>query len=282
MTYPYPRPEPHDRDASKPFPVGAPPDNVPPLYDPFLHQAPPPKKFPWLLVIAGITIVSFVAAGVGVVWMLSRPRHKELAYEPFGGVAPTVVPHTPAEPSPAPSAAVPQPQGPSSAAPSATVAPSGAPLATREKQIGTLTVVDLGTKSSTPLADALSAERSKAQKEGQQLLVMTTQFGSKLLDDFERTLPDPRMQTALSKVRLVRVDSRDYDAELTELGMGTTSYPWFFLLGPDLIPRDGINGGEWDDDIAVNIAPVLGAFVKGTYKTRRERWKPPPGKGITL
>ena len=40
--------------------------------------------------------------------------------------------------------------------------------------------------------------------------------------------------------------------------------------------------GEWDDDIPVNIAPVLGPFVRGNLTKRREPWHPPPGSGIAL
>ena len=45
---------------------------------------------------------------------------------------------------------------------------------------------------------------------------------------------------------------------------------------------DGINGGEWDDDIAINIAPVLGPFVRGTYAKRRSPWKKLPRPGGTV
>ncbi len=53
-------------------------------------------------------------------------------------------------------------------------------------------------------------------------------------------------------------------------------------LGVNLTPRDGIDGGEWDDDIAQNIAPVLGAFVRGKYPARREAWKAVRGSGMRL
>ena len=43
-----------------------------------------------------------------------------------------------------------------------------------------------------------------------------------------------------------------------------------------------IHGGEWDDDIPPNIAPVLGAFVRGKYGTRRYPWQPLPGSGMRL
>ena len=65
-------------------------------------------------------------------------------------------------------------------------------------------------------------------------------------------------------------------------GVSYGGVPWFFLLAPGLSPRDGISGGEWDADVAPNIAPVLGAFVRGRYAERREAWRPVPGSGMAL
>ena len=79
-------------------------------------------------------------------------------------------------------------------------------------------------------------------------------------------------QEALADVRLVRIDLHVFRDELAGLKMATDLYPGFFLLGPDMRPRDGIHGGEWDEDIARNIAPVLSAFVKGKYTQRRQDW----------
>jgi hypothetical protein len=39
---------------------------------------------------------------------------------------------------------------------------------------------------------------------------------------------------------------------------------------------DLIDGGEWDADVPENIAPVLGAFVRGTYSNRRHARAPAP------
>jgi hypothetical protein len=74
---------------------------------------------------------------------------------------------------------------------------------------------------------------------------------------------------------LVRVDLNVFGDELKQLRMPTNLYPAFFLLGPDNRPIDAVHGGEWDDDVAENIAPVLGAFVRGEYKKRRHpEWSP--------
>ncbi len=145
-----------------------------------------------------------------------------------------------------------------------------------------MTLVDFGIDEGKTLRELVGAERAAASKEGQTLLMMATRHGSTLLKDFDASLPDPLMQEALAKVRLVRVDSAYFEVELVEMGVPTESYPWFLVMGGDLVPRDGINGGEWGDDVARNIAPVLGPFVRGTYKKRREMWKPPPSKGVQL
>jgi hypothetical protein len=90
------------------------------------------------------------------------------------------------------------------------------------------------------------------------------------------------MQTALAGVRLVRVDGILFHEDLDALRVPHDDIPGFFLLAPDLTPRDGIDGGEWGDDIAPNIAPVLGAFVRGKYAVRRSPWTPLPPSGVSL
>jgi hypothetical protein len=95
------------------------------------------------------------------------------------------------------------------------------------------------------------------------------------------SLSDPEMQTALDHVRLVRVDRDPFEDDLAELQIPSKPFPGFFLLDSDLKVKDGINGGEWGDDIAGNIAPVLGPFVRGNYANRRSPWKKLP-RGTVL
>ena len=83
------------------------------------------------------------------------------------------------------------------------------------------------------------------------------------------------MQQALRDVRLVRVDLEVFREELERLRIPTRLYPGFFMIGPDTRPVDAIHGGEWDEDVAENIAPVLGSFVRGQYTERRHaEWSP--------
>lgn len=155
------------------------------------------------------------------------------------------------------------------------------PKTTTTRRQGAITIVDVGV-SAASLKEALAKERAEAERGGETLLLMTTGARCEPCQGFDASLADPLMQTALSHVRLVRVEVSTFAEDLEALKVPSSEIPGFFLLSLELTPRDGINGGEWDDDIARNIAPVLGAFVRGKYTSRRHAWKPLTGSGIRL
>ncbi len=160
--------------------------------------------------------------------------------------------------------------------------PSAAPLfPSRVEREGKITVVDIG-QDAPSLAESLGHQRAEATRAKETLVLMTTAGGCEPCEGVASSLRDPLLQNALANVRLVRVDVRIFHDDLEELRISDDHIPGFYLLGQDFSPRDGIDGGEWDDDIAVNIAPVLGAFVRGKYVKRREPWRPMPGSGVTL
>jgi Domain of unknown function (DUF4190) len=189
-----------------------------------------------------------------------------------------------ARPAPSPIAVPPGrvPQGPVGPVP---LAPNAAaptvPRRTHVAREGGITVVDLGTATAS-LSEELARQRAEAAASGETVVVMTTAGRCDPCRGVDRALPDPRMQTALHKVRLLRVDVEIFQEDLEALRMPADRIPGFFLPAPDLTPRDGIDGGEWDEDIAANIARVLGPFVRGKYLERREPWRPVPGSGVTL
>jgi hypothetical protein len=113
-----------------------------------------------------------------------------------------------------------------------------------------------------------------ARAKDQHLLVMLTGSRCAPCRGFDEALAEPAMQRALREVRLLRVDLDTFGDELTELDIPTGLYPAFFLLDEELRPLDAIHGGEWDDDVADNMAPVLGAFLRGEYRKRRHHWSP--------
>ena len=90
------------------------------------------------------------------------------------------------------------------------------------------------------------------------------------------------MQDALRGVRLVRIDLRVFQQELLTLQLPARLYPAFLLLDESIRPRDGIHGGEWGEDIAANIAPVLDAFLRGTYRRRKHPQWVFSGRGVRL
>jgi hypothetical protein len=175
-----------------------------------------------------------------------------------------------------PAAAAPQPAAPEPTKPGFVV-----PKTTTSRREGTITVVDVGA-SAISLKEALAKQRAEASSAGEAMLMMTTGARCEPCQGVDTSLVDPLMQTALSRVRLVRVDVSFFKEDLDPLKIPTDRIPGFYLLALDLTPRDGIDGGEWNDDIARNIAPVLGAFVRGKYTARREAWKPLPGSGVQL
>jgi hypothetical protein len=188
---------------------------------------------------------------------------------------------TPADPTPDPDPAVPQPRarGPIPALPlPGTIF---APKFTKTSKVGGIEVVDVGASVSS-LSEELARQRASGQQAGQKILVMTTAGHCDPCRGVDKSLPDPLVQTALEKTRLLRVDVDVFNEDLQALKMPIKAIPGFFLLSPDLTPKDAINGGEWDEDIPPNIAPVLGAFMRGKYAKRREGWHALPGSGIRL
>ena len=199
-----------------------------------------------------------------VVW--TRRYHAEpLAAAP--------VPAAPPEPFAAPRAAAPKPRR---AEPSLS-----APQHTKVRREGQITVVDVGVETPS-LAEELERQRAEASADGEAVLLMTTAGECAPCRGVDASLRDPLMQTALAHVRLVRVDLYVFHEDLDTLKIPHERFPGFFLLALDLLPRDGIDGGEWGDDVAPNIAPVLGAFVRGKYAQRKEAWKPVTGSGTSI
>jgi hypothetical protein len=148
-------------------------------------------------------------------------------------------------------------------------------MRTIETSVGKVTVVDIGAEAPT-LAAELQTQRARAAGLKQTLVLQTTSTTCRPCQGVAASLNDPKMQTALAGVRLVRVDVQDFGDELDAIGIPHDVIPGFFLLDGRLAPVDGVHGGEWDDDTADNIAPVLGGFVRGTLTTRREPWKKRP------
>jgi hypothetical protein len=142
---------------------------------------------------------------------------------------------------------------------------------TQITRFGGVTLVDPGPRAAR-LTELIAAEQSKANSEGQKLVVWVTAPDCRPCTGVSVALSSPLLQAALNGVRLLRVDAREYRIELAERGLTPEVLPGFALLGPTGQPVDYVSGGEWDADIPENIAPVLKKFIQGTYKARRSPW----------
>jgi hypothetical protein len=215
----------------------------------------------------GLGLFNIATSGIGTAYLLGD--------DPFNviGGAPTVM----AAPVTPPPVAPPAPTGPR-AAPG--TGQEGGQMTTidrvTEVKIGAITLVDVPA-STRSFAAELRSQQALARTEKQKMVIFTTTLNCRPCMSVAASLADPKMQAALRQVRLIRVDHDELEQELADVGILSPKIPGFYLMNGDLAPIDGISGAEWDDDTASNISPVLGAFVKGTYRKRRdpERFKAP-------
>ncbi len=142
------------------------------------------------------------------------------------------------------------------------------------KRRGSVEVVDVGARSAS-LPEVLRAQSIVAEAKQQKLLLMLTGRRCEPCRDFDAAIDHPLLQQALVDVRIVRIDLDVFKDELKRMHLPTNLFPAFFVLGDDLRPLDAIHGGEWDDDVPENIAPIIAAFVRGELRGRRHvDWAP--------
>jgi hypothetical protein len=141
--------------------------------------------------------------------------------------------------------------------------------------VGSIVLVEVG-RDVTSLAMELDSQRAIAAREGQPMLVWLTAPDCPPCNGVAAALADARVQTALGRARLVRVDAAVFAAELGELGLPLDVFPGFALLGTNNRPVDYVDGGEWDQDVPSRIAPVLGQFLHGGLRHRRHPWRGGP------
>lgn len=151
-------------------------------------------------------------------------------------------------------------------------APRPVERAVQVNSIGKVIVVDIHPHVPS-LAAELERQQRLAEESGEKVVLWLVGPHCLPCDGVESALGVPSMQEALANVRLVRLNAADFQVELARLRMPTHAIPAFALLGKTGRPIDYIHGGEWDDDIAENIAPVLRKFVRGEYTDRRYPWR---------
>jgi hypothetical protein len=151
------------------------------------------------------------------------------------------------------------------------LAPSGAaarvPVAAGMRSYGPLDVIDVD--DARPLRVQLAEIAQSAAKKNRLVILQTYVRASPECAEVAASLPDPRMQRALSDVLLVRVDVDAFENELREMRVETESVPWFYMLDQASRPTDAISADEWEDNVPENMAPILSSFARGTLGMRR-------------
>jgi len=208
----------------------------------------------------GLLNVCLTVIGVAVgITYLARPTSSSASRSAPATTAPVW-----SAPSAAPRAA----KSPTKAAPPARASRESG---NRVTNLGTITLADISGDLETELVN----QRALAAAAGETLVLWLVVPNCKPCDGVAAALTSKETQKALTKVRLVRVDRDDFQPELDRLGVPTEKIPGFALLDSRSHARDFIHGGEWDADIAANIAPVLGKFAHGGYTKRRHPWHGP-------
>jgi hypothetical protein len=195
-----------------------------------------------------------VAMGIGIT----------LALRPPPASAPPVA---------APLAKVP-PKGAAPGARSAAPEPARAPTFNHESgahevDFGRVRLVHVSPDPSKPLRQMVEQQLVIANEHHERLLVFVVLPNCLPCNGLSLVIEDGRLQTALQGVRVVRVDASDFGPQLLGMGIPIETVPGFALMTAGLRAADYIHGGEWDADVPENIAPVLGAFVRGKYLKRR-------------
>ncbi|MFZ5897343.1 MAG: DUF4190 domain-containing protein [Myxococcota bacterium] len=208
------------------------------------------------IVLGGVNIAScIIGVAVGIA-LLARPA------------APAPMAHPTPAPVPVPTTV------PSSRRPNRTPPENASrEQAVREAMFGSVRVVDVTPAADKSLRRILEAQHKAASDADERLILFVVAADCLPCNGFMLALGDKRMQSALRQVRLVRVDANEYAPELSALGIPTDTIPGFALIAGGRRVSDYVDGGEWDADIAQNIAPVLGAFIQGKYRVRRHRFR---------
>jgi len=133
---------------------------------------------------------------------------------------------------------------------------------------GSLKVTDLKSGGGS-LRTQLALELGSAKDDGYKLLVITASRSCTACDEVFTAFANYTLQRALTKVRVVRIDVDSFPTELAALGLDKAGQPWFFRFDDSMKVIDAISADEWEDNDAINIAPVLKAFMAGTYKKQR-------------
>ena len=150
----------------------------------------------------------------------------------------------------------------------------------RSARIGQIELVDVSTNVAS-LSGELARQMRIARQDGSRLLLWVSAPDCAPCKGVASALSDRRLQRALERTRVVRVNRDEFAPELDAIGIPYQAIPGFALLDAEIRPVDYLDGGEWDEDVPHNIAPVLAGFMRGNYNMRRRAWHGATRRKIT-
>jgi hypothetical protein len=155
------------------------------------------------------------------------------------------------------------------------IANDGSVEAIWSRRLGHVLLTDVGDGVNS-LSVTLEEQASLAFEKGKVPVVWLVAPECRRCDDVAGALKHPRLQRALSHSVLIRVDASQFGAELMDLQVPTGDLPAFVLLSREGTPIDYLHAGEWDEDVPLDIAPVLESFVDHAAARRRFPWRGGP------
>jgi hypothetical protein len=155
------------------------------------------------------------------------------------------------------------------------IANDGSVEATWTRRLGHVLLTDVGDGVNS-LSVTLEEQASLTHAKGRVPVVWLVAPECRRCDDVAGALKHPRLQRALSRSVLIRVDASQFGAELVDLQVPINDLPGFVLLSREGTPIDYLHAGEWEEDVPLEIAPVLENFIEHEPLRRRFPWRGGP------
>lgn len=147
--------------------------------------------------------------------------------------------------------------------------------ATWTRRLGALLLTDIS-DSVNSLSVTLEEQARLAYGKGRTPVVWLVAPECRRCDDVAGTLEHPRLQRALNRSVLIRIDASQFGAELIDLQLPVSDLPGFGILSRRGTPLDFLHAGEWEDDTSLHMAPILEHFIDRTLSRRRFPWRGGP------
>jgi hypothetical protein len=155
------------------------------------------------------------------------------------------------------------------------IANDGSVEATWTRRLGQVLLTDVGDGVNS-LSVTLEEQASLTHAKGRVPVVWLVAPECRRCDDVAGALKHPRLQRALSRSVLIRVDASQFGAELVDLQVPINDLPGFVLLSREGTPIDYLHAGEWEEDVPLEIAPILESFIAHEPLRRRFPWRGGP------